>query len=65
MLIPVTDFNLEATLESGQVFGFRKLTDGTFEGFLNEDLVQVSLIQKHLWISAPDLKISETGTRKF
>ncbi len=34
MIIKAPDFNLEATLDSGQVFGFSKKQDGTFEGLL-------------------------------
>ena len=29
--IPAADFNLQATLESGQVFGFEKGLDGSYE----------------------------------
>ena len=32
--IPIDDFNLEATLDSGQVFGFAKHEDGVYEGIL-------------------------------
>ena len=32
MKMIVQDFNLEATLDSGQVFGFRKHENGFYEG---------------------------------
>ena len=34
MILETPDFNLAATLESGQVFGFEKNLDGTYEGFI-------------------------------
>ncbi len=39
--IETPDFNLEATLESGQVFGFRKNGDGFYEGVIRDSKVRL------------------------
>ena len=65
MILNAPDFNLEATLESGQVFGFKKITDGTFEGFLFGNLVQISQIQDQLWVAAGKSPLSEKDFRTF
>ena len=65
MILHTPDFNLEATLESGQVFGFKKITAGTFEGFLMGHLVQLSQIQDQLWIAIGKSPLSEKEVRTF
>ena len=42
MKIPAPDFNLEATLDSGQVFGFTKQADGSYEGTVRGSTLRLS-----------------------
>jgi len=65
MLISVPDFNLEATLDSGQVFGFRKITEGTFQGILAGHSVQVSQVGDQLWLSGDQEALQEKRVRKY
>lgn len=52
--IKVTDFNLEATMDSGQVFGFTKNRDGSYQGVLAGQ--QVHFSQKKNWLEVtPDI----------
>lgn len=41
MILNTPDFNLEATLESGQVFGFEKKQNGTYKGFISGSWVRL------------------------
>src|SRR5262245_13667359 len=48
MKINCQDFNLEATLESGQVFGFEKGADGVYSGAIGGRPVRLSQQNGHL-----------------
>ena len=41
MILNIHDFNLEATLESGQVFGFEKVESGVYEGFISKAFLRI------------------------
>ncbi len=59
MKVKVKDFNLEATLDSGQVFGFLKRTDGIYEGTIAGAHIQVHQKRGILQIEANGNKLSE------
>ena len=42
MQIEARDFNLQATLESGQVFGFTKTEENTYQGVISRAQVTLS-----------------------
>ncbi len=55
MILNVPDFNLEATLESGQVFGFEKIERGIYEGFISGSLVRLRQEGNRLNIDSLDV----------
>ncbi len=55
MILTVPDFNLEATLESGQVFGFEKIECGIYEGFILGSLVRLRQEGNRLKIDSLDV----------
>ncbi len=61
MRLPVKDFNLEATLESGQVFGFQK-TGSTYKGVIAGNPVALSQTNGKLDVRG---KISEKNIRYY
>ena len=63
MKIHAPDFNLEATLESGQVFGFRKDFDNIFHGFLQKQPVRISQNQTQLCVQAEN--VSEATVKNY
>lgn len=64
ILVSASDFNLEATLDSGQVFGFQKITAGTFQGIIAGRSAQIAQAKDRLWVSSKT-NISERAVRKF
>ena len=52
MRIKIADFNLEATLESGQVFGFHKDSAGTYEGSIGGAPVRLRQANGHLVVES-------------
>ncbi|MBI4397887.1 MAG: hypothetical protein HY586_02045 [Candidatus Omnitrophica bacterium] len=62
MILAPTDFNLEATLDSAQVFGFRKSPGGVYEGALDSAPVR-------LWQSVSGVHVegdvSEKAVREY
>jgi N-glycosylase/DNA lyase len=53
--IRVTDFSLDHTLDSGQVFRWRKATDGGWNGILGRQRVRLRQTGKQIEIEAEDL----------
>ncbi len=64
MLISASDLDLEATLDSGQVFGFQKITAGTFQGIIAGRSVEIAQIKDQLWVSCKK-DIPERAVRQF
>ncbi len=62
MKIKVSDFNLEATLDSGQVFGFTKNGDNVYEGMMGQSPVR--LWQKNGMLSVVGA-IHESSLREY
>ncbi|MBI4372628.1 MAG: hypothetical protein HY585_02740 [Candidatus Omnitrophica bacterium] len=65
MKIHVPDFNLEATLDSGQVFGFTKLENRTYEGVIRNALVHLSQRDGCLTVDVKEGKLSEAAVQNF
>ena len=65
MKIAVKDFNLEATLDSGQVFGFSKNSDGKYEGVIDGRYVQLYQEKGFLWAEHNGGKISEDSVQIY
>ena len=66
MRIKTADFNLEATLESGQVFGFCKDSAGTFEGSIGGAPVRLRQANGHLVVeSDKKSNLSEDSVRAY
>ncbi len=65
MKVEVKDFNLEATLESGQVFGFQKRVDGVYEGTIGDAHIGLCQKQGILQIQENRNKISEKSIRTY
>lgn len=65
MEIKVEDFNLEATLESGQVFGFTKDSRGRYEGVIFGTLVQLYQDREFLSIEGNGSAVSEHSIRTY
>ncbi len=63
--IKAPDFNLEATLESGQVFGFQKKEDGFYEGVIGEEKIQLRQKLDLLEIQNHSRKNTEQAVRRF
>lgn len=63
MRIKAPDFNLEATLDSGQVFGFSKKQDGTFEGVLGNRRMVLRQESDFLKVNAEG--VSEAALRRY
>ncbi len=59
------DFNLEATLDSGQVFGFLKRADGTYKGTIGGIHIGLCQKQKILQIEENGNEISEKSVRTY
>ena len=65
MKIAVRDFNLEATLDSGQVFGFVKNSGSVYEGEISGIHVMLSLHPEHLSIETNGSQVSERAIRAY
>jgi N-glycosylase/DNA lyase len=65
MRIACTDFDLAATLESGQVFGFEKLADGRFEGTLAGHRVRLAQSGDQLHVENGKGPFSEKDVRDY
>jgi len=63
--IETPDFNLEATLESGQVFGFQKSVDGFYEGTIEGREVRLRQNLNFLEIHNRSQKSAEPQVRRF
>ena len=63
--IKATDFNLEATLDSGQVFGFVKCPDGTYEGMIGNVCVKLYQEGGFLYVQRDGKGIKETSIRGY
>ncbi len=59
------DFNLLATLESGQVFGFTKEADGGFLGALNQVEVRLRQEENHLLVETEGETVLEEAVRRY
>ncbi len=65
MKIRVKDFNLEATLESGQVFGFTKNSAGEYQSIISDTLVRLYQDQNFLCIESNGSSIQESSVRTY
>ena len=65
MKIKVKDFNLEATLNSGQVFGFLKRTEGIYEGAIAGTHIRLSQKREILQVEENGNKISKKLVRTY
>ena len=63
--IPVADFNLEATLDSGQVFGFQKKADRIYHGVLWKQSIQFQQIHGLLTVKGDVRKVSAAQIRDY
>ncbi len=63
--IKAPDFNLEATLESGQVFGFQKSPDGFYEGTIDGREVRLRQDLNFLQVQNHSQKSTEPKVRHF
>ncbi len=55
MILEASDFNLQATLESGQVFGFARQADGSFRGRLKGREASIRQAGKMIVVEGPSL----------
>ena len=65
MILNTPDFSLQATLESGQVFGFHKSKDGWYEGNIPGSFARLYQKQDRLFIRHENPKISASDIRNF
>ncbi|MBI4387854.1 MAG: DNA-3-methyladenine glycosylase 2 family protein [Candidatus Omnitrophica bacterium] len=63
--LTVQDFNLSATLDSGQVFGFTRRTDQTYEGAIFGSRVRVFQKSFRICVEASSKKFTETVFRRY
>ena len=63
--VKVRDFDLEATLESGQVFGFRRNEDGAFEGVISGCHVTLHQQSGTLRVEAKGPNLGEVDVRFY
>ena len=64
-MIPIDDFNLEATLESGQVFGFVKDSENGFLGFIEGEPVRLYQKGEYLQVDCLRASVSERSIRHY
>ncbi len=65
MILNTPDFNLKATLESGQVFGFQKKENEVYEGFISNSFVRLRQNAHCLEVETAGNQLSEQQIINF